>query len=163
MHWRIWQTGIAPRRTYWLCSAFGLWVLAAGCSKSHPRSVEHVEVTGKVLFQGKPLPGGQITFLTPIGGFANTGPIDENGIYHISAPVGPVQIGVDNRALQPQTQELDKRLSKIRGRPIESLELKGLKGRYVAIPPKYYRVDTSGLTYEVKPEPQTYDIVLDDK
>jgi hypothetical protein len=159
MRWRIWQRVLAPRRTYWLCWAFGVCALVAGCSNSSPHSVEHVEVSGKVLFQDKPLPGGRITFLTPNGGFASTGIIDENGNYRINAPVGPVKIGVDNRALQPQAQEVDSRIPrKGRRRPVDSL-----KGRYVPIPPKYFMVDTSQLTYEVKLGTQTHNIVLDNK
>ncbi|HBI46455.1 MAG TPA: hypothetical protein DDY78_26920 [Planctomycetales bacterium] len=64
--------------------------------------MEHADVSGKVLFQGKPLPGGQVTFVVVKGGFASSGPIGENGNYQIKSPVGDVEISVDNRMLQQQ-------------------------------------------------------------
>jgi|SRR5579875_344133 len=146
----------------------GLLILSAGCGSGSPRSVEHTEVKGKVLFQGKPLPGGTVSFVAVNGAFAWTGPIDENGNYEVKAPVGEVRIGVDNRMLQKQS-------SKQGGEPMEMKTLrekmegdvskdqlpKGrLKGRYVPIPKKYTDPSTSGLTYTVKPGPQTYDIEL---
>ncbi|QJW96441.1 hypothetical protein FTUN_3998 [Frigoriglobus tundricola] len=65
-----------------------------------PRSVDHAEVSGKVLLQGKPVPGGQVSFVAVNGGFAASGNIDENGIYQIKAPVGEVKITVTNSMLQ---------------------------------------------------------------
>jgi hypothetical protein len=157
MRWRIWQTAIAPRLACWPCLPFGLLVLAVGCARQ-PHSVEHVEVSGKVLFQDKPLPGGRVTFVATNGGFASTGKIDENGNYRLNAPVGPVQISVDNRILQPEAQKQAKRLGKSKSKTGAKDPVKGV---FVPIPPKYYDPGTSQLTYEVKPGPQTHDIVLD--
>jgi hypothetical protein len=154
MRWRVWQTGIAPGRACRLYLSFGLLALAAGCSKPYPRSVEHGQVSGKVFFQGKPLPGGRVSFLTPNGNFASTGNIDEHGNYRINAPVGPAQISVDNRILLQAKRWQGKRRMKTGGTEI------AVSGNYVPIPPKYYTPDTSQLTYEVKPEPQTHDIEL---
>src|SRR5262249_46401396 len=64
-----------------------LLVLAAGCQPPQ-RSAEHVAVTGQVLLDGKPVTGGQVTFITVNGGFVSTGRIDEQGNYKIEAPVG---------------------------------------------------------------------------
>jgi hypothetical protein len=142
------------------CSlSFGLLTLLVGC-KSNPHSVEHAEVSGKVVFQGKPLPGGRVTFVAVQGGFASSGNIDENGNYQLSSPVGDVEIGVDNTMLQRQ-----------RGKPANlphlkepgAEEAKPLKGKWVDIPASYADPHTSGLKFTVKPETQTHDIELSNK
>jgi hypothetical protein len=79
--------------------SLALLIVITGCG-GRPRSVEHAEVSGKVLFQGKPLPGGVVNFVTVNGGFAATGAIDENGNYQLKAPVGEVKIGVSNKMLR---------------------------------------------------------------
>lgn len=109
------------------CSSLflGLLALMTGCAQS-AHSVDHVDVSGKVLFQGKPLPGGRVNFITVKGAFASSGAIDKDGHYQLDAPVGDVQICVMNET----------------------------------IPPQYADPQTSGLTYTVKPGPQTYDIEL---
>src|ERR1700722_14087234 len=113
--------------------SFGLLTLVVGC-KSNPHSVEHAEVSGKVLFQGKPLPGGRVTFVAVKGGFASSGNIDENGNYQVSSPVRDVEMGVVNRLFQKQ-----------RGKPANTPHLKEpgaeeakpLKGKWVDIPLSY--------------------------
>jgi hypothetical protein len=149
--------------------SLGLLIISAGCTQ-RLRSVEHAEVTGKVLFQGKPLPGGVVNFVAVNGAFANTGFIDENGNYKIKAPEGEVRIGVDNRMLanQGSRRERPKEENTIRQKKLAEVEKvqppQGpLKGRYVQIPKNYTDPTTSGLTYTVKPGSQTHDIELSDK
>lgn len=145
------------RRPACCCLSLGLLTLLAGCGRN-PHSVEHTEVSGKVLFQGKPLLGGTVSFVAVNGGFPSTGIIDENGNYQIKAPVGDVEIGVTNRMLQP------KRGSK--GMPLlkkaEAKERQPLKGRWIKIPSRYEDPHTSGLKYKVTRGPQTHDIELSD-
>jgi hypothetical protein len=145
--------------------SLGLLLVITGC-KGRPHSVEHAEISGKVLFQGKPLPGGVVNFVAVNGGFANTGVIDENGNYQLKAPVGEVRIGVSNKMLrsgaptkeggqkkEPKTAREEKTADQKKGQ-------RGVKGRYVDIPPSYTDPSTSGLTYTVKPGAQTHDIEL---
>jgi hypothetical protein len=133
-----------------------LLVLATGCSR--PTSVEHVEVTGKVLYKNKPVTGGRVSFVTVKGAFNSTGTIDEKGNYTIKAPVGDVQISVDNSMLLPRRGGKDK--THILPKPGSESEKHPVKGVYVNLPPKYRTPDTSGLTYTVKSGPQTHDIIL---
>ncbi len=142
------------------CLSFGLLTLMAGCSKT-PRSAEHVEVSGKVLLQGKPLPGGRVMFVTVKGGFASSATIDENGNYQIKAPVGDVEIGVDNQMLAnrrgpKQTPHPKKPDAEAAGanQPV--------KGRWVKLPNRYADPHTSGLKYTVTPGSQTHNIELSD-
>lgn len=143
----------------WWCWLCGLLVLAAGCNTK--RQVEHVPVTGRVLYNGEPLLGGRLQFVTVQGAFASSGKIDEKGNYKIEAPVGDVMISVDNRMLQGETASHMDVMKKGAGRPGQA-DPEPLKGTYKQIPDKYYTPDTSGLTYTVKPGPgpQTHDIEL---
>src|SRR4051794_2917593 len=93
---------LAPlARPTFCCALIGLLAWVAGCNQK-PRETEHAEVSGKVLIDNKPLPGGQISFVAVKGGFAASGNIDENGNYNIKAPIGEVTIAVNNGALQTQ-------------------------------------------------------------
>lgn len=136
--------------------SLGLLMLLAGCG-SDARSVDHVEVTGKVLLDGKPLPGGKVTFVAVNGGFASSGTIDENGNYQINAPVGEAQIGVTNRMLQgrPGSKGGPPTVTKA-----EAKERQPLKGRWMKIPSHYEDPYSSGLKFTVKPGSQSHDIEL---
>ena len=59
---------------WWSCLLICLLVFAVGCGGKR-RAAEHTEVSGEVTYKGKPLPGGQITFVTD-DGFAANGIID---------------------------------------------------------------------------------------
>lgn len=136
------------------CVSIGLLALMAGCG--NPHAPKEAEVSGKVLFQGKPLPGGKVTFTAVKGGFSAIGIIDENGAYQIKAPVGEVQISVTNRMLQPRTEPKGlPRLGKAQG-----VEKQTVKGQWVQIPEQYEDASKSGLTYTVKRGSQTHDIEL---
>jgi hypothetical protein len=135
-----------------------LIVLAVGCGGPR-RSVEHVTVTGQVLFKGKPLPGGRVTFVTTQGAFASTGDIDEQGNYKVTAPAGEVKIGVDNQMLSPRSKGAPASAAKGAGRP-NGAEATLPKGTYVAIPRKYTDPETSGLTYTVTKGQTSHNIDL---
>jgi hypothetical protein len=131
-----------------------LAVAAAGCGGKRV-SYETAEVTGKVMFKGKPLPGGRLNFVAEQGGVASNGTIDENGNYKITAPMGDVRISIDNKFLEKKGAT-----GPILRRPdADAPEVP--KGTYVAIPDKYYSTDLSGLTYKVVSGSQKHDINLD--
>jgi hypothetical protein len=134
----------------------GLLFLAAACNHP-PHETEMAEVSGTVNFKGKPLPGGQVTFVAVKGGFANSGQIEESGEYKVTSPVGEVKIGVDNREFEKQAKKAKEQILK---RPGAGDPVKH-KGKYVAIPNKYYEADKSGLTYTVQKGAQKHDINLE--
>jgi hypothetical protein len=142
------------------CLSLGLLTGTTSCTKK-PHEPANAEVSGKVLFKGKPLPGGIVTFAAIKGGFPSSGRIDENGNYQINAPIGEVQIGVDNRMFRPKRGRPPDQEHHLK-RPDSQEEPKPLKGRYVEIPARYVDGATSGLTYTVKPGPQTHNIELSD-
>jgi hypothetical protein len=159
------RPGVGERAARWACWGsllFCLLVLALGCSRT-PRSAEHAEVSGKVLYKGQPLPGGRVTFVSAQGTFASTGNIDEKGDYTIKAPVGEVKISVDNRMLSALGAKAGALPRGAGRRPQEGGgEPNPVKGTYKPIPTKYYTPDTSGLTYTVQKGPQTHNIELRD-
>jgi hypothetical protein len=148
--------GAAPP-AWWRCFPFGLLVLAmvaAGCGGQRA-SYQTAEVTGKVTYKGKALPGGMVNFVADKGGVASNGVIDENGNYKISAPIGDVHISVDNRMLEKKGPG-----GPVLRRP-DSDAPTVPKGTYVQIPEKYAATDFSGLTYKVVAGTQTHDIPLE--
>jgi hypothetical protein len=142
------------------CLPLCLLVLAAGCNQ-RAQSIKYVPVSGKVLYKGKALPGGRITFVTVKGSFASSANIREDGTYKMDVPIGDVLIGVDNTMLgkqrgaptqMPQSEGMMKH---------SSGELDPIKGHYVNLPTKYRDPETSGLTYKVENGEQTHDVTLE--
>jgi hypothetical protein len=144
---------------YWCCLFMGLLLLAPGCKSK--RTVERAKVTGRVLFQGQPLPGGRVTFLAVNGSYATNGIIDEGGNYEIDAPVGEVKISVDNSMVAGGGRKMGPPAGLPRSKqPSGSEEETPLKGKYVDIPSRYRNTEDSGLNYTVKSGQQTHDIEL---
>jgi hypothetical protein len=148
-----------------------LFAAALGCGPGQGT------VSGQVkLTNGKPLPGGWITFVPadPRQPPA-TARIDENGRYELTVAAGKVKILVDNRELEAQAAQgpaapvlpekiklpADLNVPKPapgQGPPPDAPEK--LPGKYVRIDPKYHTVEKSGLEYTVSAGPQTHDVEL---
>src|SRR5688572_2994584 len=70
---------------------------AAGCGGPAPG-----RVTGRVLLDGKPLPGGILTFVpADFKGQSVAAALDESGNYSVDLPAGDVLVSFDNRNLAP--------------------------------------------------------------
>jgi hypothetical protein len=103
------------------------------------------EVSGIVTFDGKPLPGGMVTFI-PANGKPESSRIGEDGAYRVTnVPAGRVQIKV---VTQPPVEFGT-------GEPFLPL------GKYVAIPERYSDPERSGFTWEVKRGKQEYNLTLE--
>jgi hypothetical protein len=141
----------------------GLGLLGGGCSS---RMGPEGTVSGKVTYQGKPLPGGQVTFLTSKG-LMFSGPIDPEGNYKVKAVAGEARIAVDNLMLkskQPSAAELRSQMG-IKPPPGAKVEevkssTPAITGTYVPLPEKYRSAEKSGLSYTVKSGSQSHDIEL---
>jgi hypothetical protein len=151
-----------------LVGRFGLLLLLpvlAGCGDRN-------KVSGQVKYDGKPVPGGMVTFFpTAPGERAVTAELDEEGNYEVVLPAGEVKISVDNRGLEetpgtggggvslnvPITPDVKKHLGNPKqGRPQPNRP----PGKYRKIPDKYYLIETSGVTYTVEHGDQKHDIEL---
>jgi hypothetical protein len=144
-------------------------------------------VSGQVLFQGKPLPGGVVIFrsvdtsLNPV-----SATLDADGKYEATVPVGEVKVTVDNRSLKnpptgpvgvtagPEGNQRPRGLPKgVPVAPPGGMGGEGAKdkdvptitptkqvGTYVAIPERYFDPDASGLSLKVSRGSQTFNIEL---
>ena len=125
---------------------FALLAFAAGgCGKSTGN------VSGKVLYQGKPLPGGYVNFMSQGDkSVAKTSEIKADGSYAVSGlPVGPAKISV---------QGLEKR--RLADLPGQGGKDEKVEQKEVYVPPQYGNTETSGLQYDVRPGSQSHDIEL---
>jgi hypothetical protein len=171
--------GIAfgPSGVRWLNRVLCLLVFAAlaGCGASRAK------VSGRVLFNGAPLPGGLVTF-RPEDPAQNSvsARIDEQGNYQALVSCGNVQVSVDNRELEPQAREpgglppgLLPQLSPDAQKALGAKQAEPPSGaasssspksssRYVPIPPRYYDIETSNLKFRVDKGEQQHDLELYD-
>jgi hypothetical protein len=159
--------GIFSRRIDRLMSGgllTALLLAAAGCGSSSGR------VAGKISYKNNPLRGGTVTF-QGLGenGWAKTSRIADDGSYIIDdMPKGPAQVSVETQTVKPNRigQAMAARMTKGKNIPPEMLQSSPFgqamqADKYVAIPPKYSKAETSGLTYEVKGGKQQHDLNLD--
>ena len=154
-------------------------LVVTGCTRSNEQTAE---VSGKVTYNGKPLPGGRVTFVTA-NGYAGHGTISPQGEYSLQSPLGEVQIGVDNTMLRSDPQwEKNKNKGRL---PIQQAKKgeaqepptksakspaanqrvtgkQGVVGTYIHIPGRYADPTLSGLKFTVTAGSQTHDIELTD-
>ena len=146
----------------WVCLC-----LAVGCSSSSS-GPKLVPADGTVTFQGKPLAGATVMFVPEKGPFA-MGITDVNGKFQLSTGtsrgvvVGPVKVSVT--AAEGGKQEDPGAASKRPQTPAETAEFMkkaeefskaAVSGKADAqpkslIPEKFGKVETSGLSYTIKP------------
>ncbi len=126
--------------TLWrIVAALCACLIILGCGDGGEALSDNV-ITGNVVYQGKPVTGGTVTFYVQTEPTASpqlcTGMIDANGRYEVTFAVpGEARISV-----QTETQQ---------GTPT-----------YIRIPKKYGVEATSGLTYNIQQGKQEHDIVL---
>jgi hypothetical protein len=130
-----------------------------------------------VLYDGKLLPGGRVTF-RPADPTQNSvsAESDAQGNYKAVLPAGEVMVSVDNRELEPRSpqaavlpRELSPEMKKVLGganpdkpQPKSPENAPGKSSsRYVKIPTKYHDAETSGLQFKVQSGNQLCDIELD--
>jgi hypothetical protein len=143
--------------------------LAAGCGPG--RSA----VSGRVLLDGQPLPGGRVTF-RPADSRENavSAELDEQGNYQAVLPAGDVLVSVDNRELDDSTGRTgglppDLPLSPEARQQLGGGGLSTTKDPdkradlYRPIPGRYYQAETAELGFAVKGGDMKHDIELSSK
>jgi hypothetical protein len=133
---------------------------AAGCSGSSSGTV-----TGQVLYMGKPVKGGSVTFVSTEGKRAVSVQIKEDGTYKMEkVPAGNVRICVDTETLNPEKQARRPTYSAPKDAKLpEGYNTGGQADAarlYVKIPPQYADPERTSLTYTVTGGSQEYDIPL---
>lgn len=146
----------SPRGRVTACQWRRLWaaslllLFAAGCGKQ-------ARVSGRVLLDGTPLPGGRVTFLCDGGRRpALSSPIREDGGYAIEGPpLGRARVSVETFKPQPKAVTgFDPQTGIDNSIGWEDT------GPYVPIPARYGSPKTSGLECTIGPGGQNFDITL---
>jgi hypothetical protein len=112
-------------------------------------------VSGKVTYQGKPLPSGIVTFV-PETGAPQYADIQKDGTYNMtSAPLGSVKIGVQVKSGQEVLAS-----GGMPRNPKDYGKLRSAMSESGNFPPKYSDPNQSELTYTVTKGTQQHDIEL---
>lgn len=131
-----------------------------GCS---PRTGE---VSGEVIYKGKPVPGGFVTF-RPADESQNTTTytLERDGKFTMELPVGDVRVCIDNREFEPLPPTLPPNLPGV-NLPADALKSIGepakVSDRWVKFPSKYYELESSDIKFTVTGGPQIFNIELKD-
>jgi hypothetical protein len=144
-----------------------LLAVCAGCSSSSQGTI-----SGKVTYQGKPVPAGTVVFVPQVQGGSFVAHI-RDGEYKVeNCPVGPAKIAVSTPA---NTDPMKRMMGSKMKRPPEIEEKLGRGGSAdgssssptdapaVSIPPRYQDPEKSGLSYTVTSGSQVHDIDISDK
>jgi hypothetical protein len=144
--------------------AICIYLLASyGCSHEQTG-----DVFGDITVGEQPVVSGLIMFINDAGRFVSSG--IQNGHYLISsAPVGPWQVTVQGAIIPPVKDRAARLelLAKDLAAAKEKAQKSGQEFKIEefddpnAVPKKYCSPRTSGLTFEVKPGKQKYDLVLE--
>ena len=154
----------------WVAMILALVLAAGGCARTMPKGI----VSGRVLLDGKPLPGGEVTFRAVA---PNSTPVivklDENGAFPaVELPSGEVNVVVDNRKLAPPPPRGPKPIPKglnaaarakftTPANQQHSPSVAAVNGKYVPIPARYINGEaTDELKFTVRPGEQKHDIEL---
>jgi hypothetical protein len=145
-----------------------LWLTGCG-------GIKYGEVTGKVVYKGKPLPGGTIHFWPEGAGAPAGATLEEDGSYKAVVPVGEVAVSIETESLATKPSPIPGMWGKGRrptGIPPEALEQikaqmqeqikaqEGQRSKYVKIDGKYGKPKTSGIKTDIHTGTQEVNIEL---
>jgi hypothetical protein len=153
------QRNLASRwRSHGHVAACLLLLAAVGCGKGT------ASVSGQVIYQGRPLAGGAVTFYGE-NNWMQSAWIDTGGKYTITqAPAGAVKVTVvpSEPRDSPASAGKIKHSGKAGEVPKQSAKKEDAPpaGKSVALPGRYKDPDQSGLSYTLVPGTQTINIEL---
>ena len=128
----------------------------ASCSTSRYEPIPETGATleGTVKYNGETLKAARVLVSGAAGG--STGDIGENGRYLVTrAPLGDVSIGVDTDEIKNLF------MAAAAGAAAEGRKVSNPK--VIDVPRKYADVARSAIKTTIKPGPNTFDIVIEDK
>ena len=119
-------------------------------------------MSGKVTYNGQPLPGGSIVLHAKEGKQTYTGTIRSDGTFTITdGGQGVMVVTIDNQFLKQNRP--DSIPAGVDPKMLENMMPKDAGGRqYVPIPEKYSNAKTSPLTWEIKTSGESKDFDLND-
>lgn len=159
----------AARRAIPVVTLVPLLALAAGCAPGQGR------LTGHVLFDGKRVPGGTLTFVpADLKGQAVATSVDESGSYAVQLPAGEFLVSFDNQQFAPLpprgapplpkglSADVASKLGRTGAAPAPPAEpaVGAQSGRYVKVPDRYRMAETAGLKVTVKAGDQQHDVEM---
>lgn len=137
------------RQTLLLLLLLGIGM--AGCGgNAEPKLAE---VTGKVTYKNKPLPGGMVVFLSD-DGKRGVGAIQKNGTFKMKSPFGTVKAAVVTRNATKESLKDGKRPAVKEVHMPSGVNPETLPSR------EFEYFETSGLSFDVTQNGQTIDIKL---
>jgi hypothetical protein len=154
---------LSPRRApgrWFLSLALAAAVCAAGCGGGS------ASVSGEVTYDGKPLPGGNITFVSTEGRGGGSATLDPSGKYTIvRLPAGTYRVSVVTSTLKPgigMTKPKNYAPPAGASNPAgyKPPENEDMSKRYVPIHADYESEKSSGLEFKVKAGANTINIPL---
>jgi hypothetical protein len=99
------------------------------------------EVSGKVMINGQPVTAGTVKFFPEDGRGPVGSDLGPDGTYRATGiPVGPSKVAIETLHFKNLTPPP----------PAIAKQLGGPRTKYVPIPPKYERPESSGLHYDVQ-------------
>ncbi len=152
------------RRAAILAGLFAL--VLAGCGAGDNGLNKGGKLTGRATIDGKPLKGGNVIVVSENGKYSVQGYINGEGIYTVlEPPLGKVKIAVQTSHLRDSVVPKNdpgkgkgKGIDGSRGMTLPDPKELGLG--FTAIPARYEKAETAGLTTEVKSGDQAHDIEL---
>jgi hypothetical protein len=150
------STKVRPLLLVFLCTAF-----LVGCGSGK----KNTTLTGKVLYNGNPVTGGQMAFYPAEGGGIPV-TIASDGTYTaVGLPPGEVTVTVETESINPNRKVPTYGGPGRQGgvvSPMPQGANTGSSGTYVKIPEKYAKKETTDLKFSVEAGDQTKDIELKD-
>jgi hypothetical protein len=141
----------------------GLLAVLAGCGGQNKIN-RGGEVNGKVTINNKPVTAGRVLLVSADGIHSASGALRGDGTYTVKEPpMGECKIAVETAQFKGAPRPTTPRGGKARQNSSPGMVLPdssevGLA--YVAIPAKYEKVDTSGLSYTVPKGNSSHDLPL---
>jgi hypothetical protein len=122
----------------------------AGCGGGGPR---FCDVKGKVVYNGKPLPGGLVQITDEADTQSAIADLNIDGEFTASrAPAGPVRVVVRTEEVKSMLDEKTAAMIRSKGGAAVTADPKVKGNKYVPIPSKYWDRDTTDLKYDLKPD-----------
>lgn len=122
---------------------------AAGCGGGGP---PFCDVKGTVTIDGKPVTGGMIVFVDAGDINSKSGYLTIDGTYSLSqVPAGPVKVLVRTDQVKNMLDEKTAKMLQAKGVGAVADDPKVKGNKYVPVPAKYTQIDTTDLTFDLKP------------